>query len=94
MMNEEGKTSSFLCVSIHNWLLTPPCNLDKITLSGFREMNKAKLKVLLAALKEVVEELESEIYSDTSSYIPPAEPSQTHHLSDYDEVFDDDVYLS
>lgn len=55
-------------------------------------MNKAKLKVLLAALKEVVEELESEIYSDTSSYIPPAEPNQTNHLSDYDEVFDDDGY--
>ena len=55
-------------------------------------MNKAKLKVLLAALKEVVEELESEIYSDTSSYIPPTEPNQTHYPSDYDEVFDDDGY--
>ena len=32
-------------------------------------MNKAKLKVLLAALKEVIEELESEIYSDTEAYM-------------------------
>jgi pyruvate-formate lyase len=46
-------------------------------------MNKAKLKVLLAALKEVVEELESEVYSDTEAYT-----SQTIH--DYDEVWDDD----
>ena len=28
-------------------------------------MNRAKLKVLTMALKEIVEELESEIYSDT-----------------------------
>ena len=46
-------------------------------------MNKAKLKVLLAALKEVVEELESEVYSDAEAYT-----SQTIH--DYDEVWDDD----
>jgi pyruvate-formate lyase len=46
-------------------------------------MNKAKLKVLLAALKEVVEELESEVYSDTESYTSPA-------VQDYDEVWDDD----
>ena len=46
-------------------------------------MNKAKLKVLLAALKEVVEELESEVYSDTEAYITP-------DAHDYDEVWDDD----
>jgi len=46
-------------------------------------MNKAKLKVLLAALKEVVEELESEVYSDTEAYITP-------DVHDYDEVWDDD----
>ncbi len=31
-------------------------------------MNKGKLKVLIMALKEVVEELESEIYSDVDAY--------------------------
>ena len=57
-------------------------------------MNKAKLKVLLAALKEVVEELESEIYSDAESYLerdletdPYGSSSLIH---DYDEVFNDD----
>ena len=50
-------------------------------------MNKAKLKVLVAALKEIVEELESEIYSDTDSYLSNAEP---YHIQDYDEVFNDD----
>ena len=50
-------------------------------------MNKAKLKVLLPAVKEIVEELESEIYSDTSSYLSDAEP---HNIHDYDEVFNDD----
>jgi len=54
-------------------------------------MNKAKLKVLLAALKEIVEELESEIYSDTSSYIPPID---TYQVSDYDEVYDDGPVLT
>ena len=33
-----------------------------------KEMNKAKLKVLVMALKEIVEELESEIYSDFRNY--------------------------
>ena len=31
-------------------------------------MDKGKLKVLVMALKEIVEELESEIYSDVDSY--------------------------
>ena len=44
-------------------------------------MNKSKLKVLLAALKEVVDEIESEVYSDTDSY--------TTSAPEYDEVFDD-----
>ena len=44
-------------------------------------MNKAKLKVLVRALKEIVDELESEVYSDTESY--------TTSSPEYDEVFDD-----
>ena len=47
-------------------------------------MNKGKLKVLVMALKEIVEELESEVYSDTEAYIAP--PSE----SAPDEVWDDD----
>ena len=31
-------------------------------------MNKGKLKVLVKALKEIVEELESEVYSDVDAY--------------------------
>ena len=53
-------------------------------------MNKAKLKVLLAALKEVVEELESEIYSDTESYIERDPYGSSDLINDYIEVFDDD----
>jgi len=44
-------------------------------------MNKSKLKVLLAALKQVVDEIESEVYSDTDSY--------TTSSPEYDEVFED-----
>ena len=53
-------------------------------------MNKAKLKVLVRALKEIVEELESEVYSDIEAYTtaPPFSTPPT----DYDEVFDDDGY--
>lgn len=49
-------------------------------------MNKAKLKVLIMALKEIVEELESEVYSDPESYVANVEGT----IADYDEVFDDD----
>ena len=47
-------------------------------------MNRGKLKVLVMALKEVVEELESEIYSDVEAY------SQPVPVGEYEEVFDDD----
>ena len=55
------------------------------------EPNRGKLKVLIMALKEIVEELESEIYSDPDQY-----NSRTHAFSSvdptqtYDEAFDDD----
>ena len=47
-------------------------------------MNRGKLKVLIMALKEVVEELESEIYSDVEAY-------QSVPVGDYEEVFEDDA---
>jgi hypothetical protein len=52
-------------------------------------MNKAKLKVLVMALKEIIEELESEIYSDPESYTTP-DRFNPSVMADYDEVFDDD----
>ena len=55
------------------------------------EVNRGKLKVLVMALKEIVEELESEVYSDTDQYnnavgaFSSVDPTQT-----YDEAFNDD----
>jgi len=54
-------------------------------------MNKGKLKVLVRALKEIVEELESEVYSDVDAYKAENydDPPQ-NYIIDYDEVFEDD----
>ena len=51
-------------------------------------MNKGKLKVLTMALKEIVEELESEIYSDTSAYTQPPKDSDVDVsiLDDHDNI--------
>ena len=49
-------------------------------------MNKSKLKVLLAALKQIVDELESEVYSDTEAYQTPEEFSAPE--LDYDEEYE------
>ena len=53
-------------------------------------MDKGKLKVLLFDLKNILNELESEVYSDASAYVASAQAP----LSDYDEIFegDDDGY--
>ena len=53
-------------------------------------MNKAKLKVLVLALKEIVEELESEIYSDVDAYKQENYNNMNPLPTDYDEVFEDD----
>jgi len=50
------------------------------------DMNKAKLKVLVRALKEIVDELESEVYSDTEAYQTPEEFSAPE--LDYDEEYE------
>jgi hypothetical protein len=70
--------------------LTRNLILDIITLPGFKRMNKAKLKVLLAALREVVEELESEVYSDTESYMEKDPYGSSDLILDYDEILGDD----
>ena len=54
-------------------------------------MDKEKLKVMIKDLKNVVNALESEIYSDTEAYIPSLNYEEiVNHITDYDEVFDDD----
>jgi len=53
-------------------------------------MDKGKLKVLVMALKEIVQELESEVYSDVEAYSPQNYDEIVNHLKDYDEVFEDD----
>ena len=50
-------------------------------------MNKGKLKVLVRALKEIVDEMESEVYSDPEAYQTEV---SSPPLPDYDEVFEDD----
>ena len=53
-------------------------------------MEKDKLKVLLSKLKELVTELESEVYSDVDAYKVSAEDYTPFPITDYDEVFKDD----
>lgn len=55
-------------------------------------MEKEKLKLIVRNLELLVESLKSEVYSDTTSYIPPKGEDRVTPLSDYDEVFDDDGY--
>ena len=50
-------------------------------------MNKGKLKVLVMALKEIVDELESEVYSDVDAY--KNEQAFSNAPLDYDEMYDD-----
>jgi hypothetical protein len=50
-------------------------------------MERDKLKLIVRNLKLLVDALESEVFSDVEAY-QYDEISQ--HISDYDEVFDDD----
>ena len=54
-------------------------------------MDKAKLKVMIKDLKNVVNALECEIYSDEESYTLKLDYDEiVNHITDYDEVFEDD----
>ena len=54
-------------------------------------MDKGKLKVLLFDLKNIVSELESEVYSDVNAYTNTnKEYAFSSAPADYDEVFEDD----
>ena len=61
-----------------------------IVINKNKAMDKCKLQVLLFDLKNILNELESEGYSDTSSYVAAAQAP----LTDYEEIFegDDDGY--
>jgi len=54
-------------------------------------MDKEKLKVMIKDLKNVVNALECEIYSDAESYAPNLNYEEiVNHITDYDEIFEDD----
>ena len=54
-------------------------------------MDRNKLKVMVKDLKNVVNALECEIYSDEESYKLDLNYDEiVNHISDYDEVFEDD----
>ena len=54
-------------------------------------MDRAKLKVMIKDLKNVVNALESEIYSDTEAYKLNLNYVEiVNQITDYDEVFEDD----
>ena len=51
-------------------------------------MDKEKLKLIIRNLESLVDCLKSEVYSDTDSYLNYEDVAP--HLSDYDEIFEDD----
>ena len=53
-------------------------------------MDKEKLKVMVKDLKNVVNALECEIYSDTEAYNANLKYEDILQLNDYDEIFEDD----
>ena len=71
--------------------LTAPLFLCKIYKYHIKIMDKGKLKVLLFDLKNIVNELESEVYSDVESYTNKEdELAFSSPPTSYDEVFEDD----
>jgi hypothetical protein len=50
------------------------------------KIDREKLKLLINTLKQLIEEIESEVLSDTESYVQEYDYS----ITDYDEVFEDD----
>jgi len=50
-------------------------------------MERDKLKLIVRNLKLLVDALESEVFSDVEAY---QYDEISKHISDYDEVFDDD----
>ena len=72
-------------------LLTDPLFLYKMDKYHIKIMDKGKLKVLLFDLKNIVNELESEVYSDVKAYTNTEdELAFSAAPTSYDEVFEDD----
>ena len=72
-------------------LLTDPLFLYKMDKYHIKIMDKGKLKVLLFDLKNIVSELESEVYSDVESYTNKEdELAFSSPPTSYDEFFEDD----
>ena len=58
---------------------------------GGHSMDRDKLKVMIKDLKNVVNALECEIYSDEESYTLKLDYNEiVNQITDYDEVFEDD----
>ena len=58
---------------------------------GGHSMDRDKLKVMIKDLKNVVNALECEIYSDEESYTLNLNYDEiVNQITDYDEVFEDD----
>ena len=71
--------------------LTAPLFLCKIDKYHIKIMDKGKLKVLLFDLKNIVNEIESEVYSDVEAYTNTnPELAFSSSPTSYDEVFEDD----
>tara|TARA_B100000945_G_scaffold26680_1_gene18596 strand:- start:601 stop:894 length:294 start_codon:yes stop_codon:yes gene_type:complete len=71
--------------------LTAPLFLCKIYKYHIKIMDKGKLKVLLFDLKNIVNEIESEVYSDVEAYTDNSkELAFSSAPTNYDEVFEDD----
>ena len=58
---------------------------------GGHSMDREKLKIMIKDLKNVVNALECEIYSDEESYTLKLDYDEiVNQITDYDEVFEDD----
>ena len=53
-------------------------------------MEREKLKILLGKLKGLIEEIESEVYSDVDAYKAENHDDPPEYYHDYNEVFSDD----
>jgi hypothetical protein len=52
------------------------------------EMDKEKLKLIIRNLESLLDCLKSEVYSDVDSYLNYEDVAP--HITDYDEIFEDD----
>ena len=71
--------------------MTAPLFLCKIAKYHIKIMDKGKLKVLLFDLKNIINEIESEVYSDVEAYTNDTkELAFSSAPTTYDEIFEDD----